>query len=746
MVMRHLVLALAVLGGPAAAADDGIRLVPQPASVVRGAGDLVLARKAKISVPVADVGAAKAADVLIDLTRKSSSRRLTRSTGDGQVRFVRSTGFEPEAYRLEVDGAHATITASSDAGLLYGGVTLWQLANGTDTIPAVKIDDAPRFGWRGMMLDSARNFQSPAFIRRLIDAMAAHKLNRLHWHLVDDQGWRIEIPKYPRLTTVGAWRRPAAAPGAPLLPMVGGFYTQSEIRQIVRYAAVRNVTIVPEIEMPGHALSAIRAYPWLGTGGSVKPGIESDWGVFDAIYNVDERTFGFLEDVLSDVVSLFPSTYIHVGGDEAVKDRWRTSPEVQARMKTLGLSNENALQGWFVNRIERYLASRGRKLVGWDEILDGGVPSGAVVMSWRGIDGALAAARTGHDTVLAASPTLYLDHLQGHSLSEGPGRGGVVSLADVYAFDPAPAALSAEQREHILGLQANLWTEHVRGESRAAYMAFPRASAVAELGWSSRQSHDFASFVGRLVPQLERLKSLGIGPAFSAFAPLIEQRLRSDDTIAVTASNQLGLPMRYTLDDREPTIASKPITTPLALSPGTHIRVASFIEGKATGPVVDAFVDTASARLRSDRALRSCNSGVPLALEDDAPAAGPRASFLLNILEPCWIYEKAALDKVTAIRIQVGQLPFNFQIGKDIEKIVFRKPKSPAGEFEVRLDRCDGPVVATLPLAPAVHSAAKSTLTAVISPQRGDHDLCLTYTANGPHPLWAVQSVTLLTP
>jgi hexosaminidase len=278
--------------------------------------------------------------------------------------------------------------------LLYGAVTLWQLATQGDPahrVAGVMIDDRPRFGWRGLMLDSARHFQSPAYVRKLIDWMAVNKLNTLHWHLVDDQGWRVEIKKYPRLTQVSGWRHPASAVGAPQLPQVGGFYSQDEIRSIVAYAAQRNVTIVPEIEMPGHALAAIRAYPELGTGVPIPPGTESDWGVFPWLYNLDDKTFGFLEDVLDEVITLFPSRYVHVGGDEAVKDQWKGSATIQARMKALGIKDEAALQAAFMHRIGAHLTKRGRKLIGWDEILEGGeVPPDATITSWRGVEGAIA--------------------------------------------------------------------------------------------------------------------------------------------------------------------------------------------------------------------------------------------------------------------------------------------------------------------------------------------------------------------
>lgn len=669
--MRTLSLFAALLLSACATAPAPLALLPQPASVTPGRGSFALRPDAAIGVPPGDAGARAAAEWLADLSRRTHGRTLRIVEGRGAVTLVRAPGERPEGYRLVAGRTGATLTAGDDAGLLHAATTLWQMIGADGRVPAAAVADAPRFRWRGLMLDSARHFQSPAFIRSLIDAMAANKLNTLHWHLVDDQGWRIPIPRYPRLIAVGAFRRPAVAPGAPPLPPVGGFYSEADIRGIVAHAARRGVTIVPEIEMPGHALSAIRAYPEFGTGAPVPPGVESHWGVFPWLYNVEERTFAFLEDVLTEVMRLFPGRYVHIGGDEAVKDQWKASPRVQARMRALGVKDETALQAYFIARIGRFLAANRRKLVGWDEILDGGVAPGATVMSWRGIDGALAAARAGHDAVLSPAPELYLNHLQSDAQGEGPGRGGAETLEEVYGFDPMPAALAPEQRRHILGLQGNLWTEHVRTEPLAAYMLFPRASAIAEIGWSAQRG-TFADFVRRLRPQADRLVRLGM-----VGRPL----------------DQAPAPQRLTF--------------------------------------------------RGDRELKLCAGKVPLALEDDAPAAGPRASFLIDILQPCWIWPAAPLSNARGIAIEVGQLPFNFQVGRDRDSVRFRPPATPEGEFEVRAG-CDGERIAVLPLAPAVADPGVTRLVAPLARVGGTGDLCFTYTARGVDPLWAIRSVELL--
>ncbi|HWU77508.1 MAG TPA: beta-N-acetylhexosaminidase, partial [Rhodanobacter sp.] len=330
-------------------------------------------------------------------------------------------------YALDVTAQGIRITARDATGLFYGAVTLYQLltpdaAHGAMDVPVLHIRDWPRFAWRGLMLDSARHFQSVAEVESLLDQMAQHKLDVFHWHLTDDQGWRIQIKRYPELTRIGAWRTPpdAGHDGEP--KRYGGFYTQAQIRQVVAYAAARHITIVPELDMPGHAQAAVASYPQLGVTGK-RPQVSTDWGVNPYLYNVDDPTFTFIDNVLDEVMALFPSKYIHVGGDEAIKDQWKASPAVQAKMHALGIKNEDALQGWFIGRIGKYLAAHGRKLIGWDEILEGdNVPANATVMSWRGTDGAITAAKAGHDVVLSPSPQLYFDGVQSDHADEYAGR------------------------------------------------------------------------------------------------------------------------------------------------------------------------------------------------------------------------------------------------------------------------------------------------------------------------------------
>jgi hexosaminidase len=382
-------------------------------------------------------------------------------------------------------------------------------------IPCVTIEDQPRFKWRGLMLDSSRYFMPVPFIKKFIDAMSLHKMNIFHWHLTDDQGWRLEIKKYPKLTEVGAWRaqtlighlrnKPRQYDGRPH----GGFYTQDDVRAIVAYAADRYVTVVPEIEMPGHNRAAIAAYPHLGN--NAEPiDVGTTWGVEPNILNVEESTILFFQDVLAEVLELFPSQYIHVGGDEAVKDQWNQSPQVQARIKELGLKDVHEMQSYFIGRMDEFLNARGRSLIGWDEILEGGLSPNATVMSWRGMDGAVNAARQGHNCVMASKTHAYFDYAQSKSPTEPLNIGGFVPLSRAYSFDPIPPELTADQARHVLGVQGQLWTEYMPTECHVEYMAHPRSSALAEVAWSPAGGKDYDGFVERLRPHLERLTRLGI--------------------------------------------------------------------------------------------------------------------------------------------------------------------------------------------------------------------------------------------
>lgn len=738
-------LLLAVLiAGPAAANGPG--LLPLPASIKPAAGSFAFTHAI---IAADDAGGNAAARRLAELVARSGGPRLALAKS-GTIRFRRDPAIKgDEAYRLRVTPQAVTISASTDTGLFYGATTLWQLiaASPDGRIAAVEIDDAPAFAWRGVMLDSARHFQPPAYVKQLIDRLAMEKLNVLQWHLTDDQGWRIEIDRYPRLTAVGAWRQPAGAAGidpATGKPVrYGGFYTKAEIREIVAYAAARHVTIVPEIDVPGHATAAIAAYPELGSSPTLPKAPSSDWGVMYNLYNSEDATFTFLTNVLGEVLDLFPSRYVHVGGDEAVKDQWKADPRAQARIKALGLKDEEQLQGWFMARIGDYLQQHGRRLVGWDEILAGKVPPSATVMSWHGVDGAVTAAKAGHDAILSPSPDFYLDHIQSESGDEPPGRGGVMDWKHIYTFDPSPAALSMDERRHLLGVQVNLWTEHVRTTAYADGMLWPRAAALAELAWTPAGKRDWKGFAARLPAEFARYRRLGFAYDLTPLEPLAS--FDGDDgkiTVSLRQPADVGT-LRYTTDGSALTAASPVYAGKLILAEGSKLRARAFAGGVPLGAGRDWTLTAALLRTRGAPEMDLCTAAVSLRLEDDGATDGVRRVHWGDIFHPCWIWKRAPLDGIASLTAEVGQVPFNFSIGADLAKVVFDKPRTPTGELEVMLDSCTGPVVASIPLDAATRNTGVSTIRGALPPQQGRHDLCMTFTQTGPDPLWMLDRLTL---
>lgn len=769
-------LGLMLIGGLATAAAPPapatqLNMIPAPAHVEPREGFFVIHPDATLSHP-RDPEAARIAAYFAQLMLDTRGLRLRISERAGQATPADAIIFrldpslaiaEAEGYEIDVSPTRIMLSARDQPGLFYAAVTLWELctasawhANEEIRVPAMRIADSPRFRWRGLMLDSARHYQSPEFIMRLIDWMALHKLNVLQWHLTDDQGWRLQIRKYPRLTSVGAWRLPAGAaaaadidPGTGKSRLYGGYYTQDRVREIVAHAAERYVTIVPEIDVPGHATAAIVAYPWLGVTDKPPTAVPSDWGIYDNLLSPQPATFEFLKNVLDEVMELFPGEYVHVGGDEAVKDQWRASPQVQARMRALGVPNEAALQSYFTRWMQQYLQSYGRRLVGWDEILEGGIAPDATVMSWRGTAGALAAAASGHDTVLSPSPTLYFDNVQGTNRNEPPGRETVIRLEDVYRFDPMPASIQPQQRSHVLGLQANLWTEHIRTAERVQEMAFPRAAAVAELGWSLPEHLDWRSFVQRLPRELDRYRAVGLQYSTDIFAVNVAAQLdREHERVHLSLGNQVGFgEIRYTLDGGDPNVTSPLYSHPLDVPARGEVRAATFAGSEDLGGVVSRGLDIRALERRTSHQLEPCSRKLLLSLEDDAPvnSGEPRAVFQIDILDPCWRFTDVDLSHVTGVQAAVGQVPFNFQIGAQRQQIKLNPPRTPAGELEVRIDSCEGAPVAVIPLEPAVANNAVTTLPpATLQPRSGRHDLCFKFTQHQLDPLWAIDWVQLL--
>ena len=750
---------------PAPASTAPLPLIPMPAHVERHAGQFVVRDGTPLHVRSGDAQATAIAQRFVDLVARTRGIRLDLRTDDAgahdddaivlDLDAADTTLPDGEGYRLAVEPHGIRIAARDPRGLFYGSVTLWQLLtpdasrDAAARVPAVVIDDAPRFGWRGLMLDSARHFQSVAEIEQLIDWMALHKLNTLHWHLTDDQGWRLQIKRYPELTSIGACRQAvgpdAALTGGPDRPYCG-FYTQDQVRALVRYAAARYITIVPEIEMPGHAQAALATYPELGAIGK-RPPVSTRWGISTWLYAPDARSIAFLEHVLDEVMQLFPSPYIHVGGDEAAKDQWRDSPRVQARRRALGLADDNALQGWMVAQVGRYLSAHGRHMIGWDEILEGGVPADAAVMSWRGTEGAIAAANAGHDVVLSPAPTLYLDYLQSDAHDEPPGRPTLSTLQDVYTFDPVPPEIDATQAKHVLGAQANLWTEYMPTLARAEHAIFPRIAALAELDWSPAATRDWRGFLARLPAQLARYRALGIDYADSAFAPRFALARDGASSIGVTLSTQATAgAIRYTTDGSTPTARSPRYTTPLTLPADRHtlLRAATFADnGFPLAAPRERDIDRQALLTRDSDQLDTCQDKLALRIEDDRPLDGPRPVYKVDIMDTCWTWTQAPLDGVRRIAVTVGNLPWNYDLWKDTPGVVVRPEATPHGDIEVRLDSCDGRRIARLPLAAAAASDTQTTLHADLPALEGTHDLCLFATGDPKQGMWAIDTVTL---
>ncbi|WBU36776.1 beta-N-acetylhexosaminidase [Homoserinibacter sp. YIM 151385] len=499
-------------------------IIPQPVELTRGEGAFLLDAAAAID---AAPELARVARRLQGELRAGTGLPLREAAG-GAIRLELDPALPDEGYRLRVGAEGIRILAADAAGASHASQTLRQLLPPASfrrapvgepvpiEVPAVEIVDAPRFRWRGMMLDVVRHFLPTREVLRMLDLLALHRLNVLHLHLTDDQGWRMEIRKYPRLTEVGGWRHEsqvgageeAGFDGRPH----GGFYTQDDLREIVAYAAERGITVVPEIETPGHVQAAIAAYPELGVGEvpASDPQVWPRWGINPTVLNLEESTLDFFRDVFDEVLEIFPSEYIGVGGDECPREQWREDPRTQERMRELGIEEEAGLQAWFIRQLDDHLSARGRRLYGWDEILEGELAPGATVASWRGMQGALTAARRGHDVVACPDHLVYLDYRQSEGEDEPIPVSIPLTLDDVYGFEPVPLELSEEEAAHVIGGQANVWSEHMDSPRTVDFFVFPRLLAVAEALWSPVARRDLADFRARLPRHLEILDALGV--------------------------------------------------------------------------------------------------------------------------------------------------------------------------------------------------------------------------------------------
>jgi hexosaminidase len=500
--------------------SSAVNIIPKPVSLKTSPGSFRVDRN---TVLVADGANKDAADFFNKYLNDyyGFTLKTAASADKNYIRFSTKTFVKapdnPERYTFTSTSKGVDISGDSDDGTFRGTQTLIQLLptakSASLQIPLVVIEDQPRLKYRGAMLDVGRHFFSVDYVKQFIDYIALHRMNTFHWHLTEDQGWRIEIKKYPKLTEVGAYRDGTIIghyPGTGNDNIhYGGFYTQEEIKDVLDYAAKRHITVIPEIEMPGHSGAALASYPYLGcTGGPYQ--VKQTWGVHKDVYCAgNDSTFDFLEDVLDEVMALFPSEYIHIGGDECPKDAWKACPKCQKRMKDLGLKDEHELQSYFIQRIEKYLNSKGRKIIGWDEILEGGLAPNATVMSWRGEQGGIEAAKQNHDVIMTPGTHVYLDHAEKKN-EDSLNIGGYLPLTKVYSYEPVPNVLSAEQKKKILGAQANIWTEYMANPQKVNYMIFPRLTALSEVLWSPAGSRNWNDFEKRLAAQLKRYDLWGV--------------------------------------------------------------------------------------------------------------------------------------------------------------------------------------------------------------------------------------------
>lgn len=591
-----------------------LNIIPQPLSVEVADSSFILNPQTRIYLPEGRSDWATAAQYFMALYSRSTGYDLEslpiQQTMDGPlantVYFLPDEKIEhPEGYKLEISTKTILIRARTAAGAFYAVQTLRQLFpakfNGRRYVEALipsadageleirccTIEDAPRFGYRGLHLDVSRHFFPVAFIKEYIDILAAHKLNTFHWHLTDDQGWRIEIKKYPKLQTVASCRketlighysdRPARFDSTQYC----GFYTQEEVKAVVEYARQRFVTIIPEIEMPGHALAALAAYPELGcTGGPYE--VATTWGVFDDVFCAgNEKTFEFVDDVLGEVCALFPGTYIHIGGDECPKTRWDACPKCQKRLTDEGLKDGYALQSYFIHRVQQMLDQRGKKLIGWDEMLEGGLAPSATVMSWRGTEGGIAAAKAGHDAIMTPGSHLYFDYYQSDPVSEPLAIGGLITLETVYNFEPVPQELSPEEAKHILGVQANVWTAYIKTSGMVEYMTYPRACALAEVAWTAKEKKNWPDFVRRMGLHFDRLDKMDVNYAKSYFDATVSFSEGKVNLSAIAPALQI----RYTTDGSEPSSKSEVYRGPFPISNNTTVKAAVFEHGFPIGKV-----------------------------------------------------------------------------------------------------------------------------------------------------------------
>ncbi|MCP3895426.1 MAG: family 20 glycosylhydrolase, partial [Bacteroides sp.] len=598
-------------------------IVPLPNQMIPQEGRFELSSKVKVVTAACTPEVKTIADSLVERIALTSGIRLSQTdqanSSAPTITFAMNPQLPAEGYELSVKPSGIILSASQPNGFFYGVQSLYQLLppavygrtkdkKAAWSVPAVEIQDAPRFPYRGLMLDVCRHFSELDYIYKFIDQLAAHKMNTFHWHLTDDQGWRIEIKKYPKLTEIGSKRKETLVDYYYTnWPQIfdgkehGGYYTQEQIKAVVAYAASKYITVIPEIEMPGHAVAAIASYPELSCTPDTTYDVTGTWGVFDQVFCPKEETFAFLEGVLDEVVDLFPSSYIHIGGDECPKTAWKNCDHCQTLIRTLGLKDdttpnavdgkkhtkEEKLQSYVITRMEKYLNSKGRNIIGWDEILEGGLAPNATVMSWRGVEGGITAAKAGHNAIMTPNPYVYLDHYQEDPEFAPTTIGGYNTLKKTYSYNPVPDDADELVKKHIIGLQGNIWNEYMQNDERRDYQTFPRAIAIAETGWTENRNKNWNSFCRRMVEEFERMDIMQVKACRNFFDVNINTHVEPGSGVlnVVLESFYPNADIRYTTDGSEPTEQSERYTQPFALTGQLDLKAAVFNKDKRLGKV-----------------------------------------------------------------------------------------------------------------------------------------------------------------
>ena len=604
--MKKILISLAVLSVLFSCADKQkdteISILPQPQAIRVDEGVFEVDKATKIYMDLCTDEMKRVAGFINEKFAKAAGFELEivdRMPEENFIAFM-NAGMPTESYVINAKPQGVFIDYGDGAGAFYAVQTLFQLLpteiyaqerqKGIDwTVPCCSIDDAPRFKYSGMHLDVCLHYFDFEFLKRYIDIMAAHKVNRFHWHLTEDQGWRIEIKKYPLLTEKGQWRKETVVgslfsgvyDGIPH----GGYYTQEQVKELVQYAAERYVTIIPEIELPGHALAAIACYPELSCGLEDHYETATKWGVFKQVYCTKESTFKFLEDVFDEVFELFPSELIHIGGDECPKASWKACPHCQSMIKKLGLKDEFELQSYFVTRMEKYINSKGRQIIGWDEILQGGLAPNAKVMSWLGEEGGIKAAQQHHEVVMSPHQKYYLDYWQADPYTEPLAMGGPTTLKMMYDYEPVPDVLTSQEARYIIGVEGCVWTEYMPTPERVEYMAWPRMCAIAETGWTQADK-DWDGFTRRLEKHFGRLDGMNVGYCKAFFNPMIVFHKDTKHNMVVSMTvDAPGAEIRYTLDGSAPTIDSPKYEIPFSINRSQVVSAQAFRDGKPVGEV-----------------------------------------------------------------------------------------------------------------------------------------------------------------